>query len=96
MSYRPRDAVTGCPPQVKLDWSADPSLTVVLAAQGYPGSYAKGGAIRGLEAVSGAKVFHAGTALKDGQVVAAGAWLCSFCPLAVSLASLLGRHMLPS
>lgn len=31
---------------VKLDWSPDPSLTVVLAAKGYPGAYAKGGAIR--------------------------------------------------
>lgn len=54
--------------QVKLEWSANPSLTVVLAAKGYPGSYAKGGAIRGLEGVTGAKVFHAGTAMKDGQV----------------------------
>ncbi|KAI7846480.1 hypothetical protein COHA_000015 [Chlorella ohadii] len=58
--------------QVKLEWSSDPSLTVVLAAKGYPGSYAKGGPIRNLEAVTGAKVFHAGTAMKDGQVVSAG------------------------
>ena len=57
---------------VKLDWSADPSLTVVLAAKGYPGPYAKGGAIHNLEAVTGAKVFHAGTAMKDGQVVSTG------------------------
>lgn len=45
------------------------SLTVVLAAKGYPGSYAKGSPISGLEGVTGAKVFHAGTAMKDGQVV---------------------------
>jgi phosphoribosylamine--glycine ligase len=57
---------------VKLDWSADPSLTVVLAAKGYPGPYAKGGAIRNLEAVTGAKVFHAGTSMRDGQVVSTG------------------------
>ena len=38
--------------QVKLEWSPDPSLTVVLAAKGYPGSYAKGGLIRNLEAVT--------------------------------------------
>ncbi|GAB4820703.1 hypothetical protein N2152v2_007749 [Parachlorella kessleri] len=57
---------------VKLEWSADPSLTVVLAAKGYPGSYAKGSPITNLEAVTGAKVFHAGTAMKDGQVVSAG------------------------
>lgn len=53
--------------------SPDPSLTVVLAAKGYPGSYAKCGIISGLEGVSGAKVFHAGTAMKGGQVVSAGA-----------------------
>ena len=57
---------------VKLDWSADPSLTVVLAAKGYPGAYATGGAIRNLEAVTGAKVFHAGTSMRDGQVVSTG------------------------
>ena len=57
---------------VALEWSPDPSLTVVLAAKGYPGAYAKGGAIRGLEAVpAGAKVFHAGTATgPDGGVSA--------------------------
>ncbi|EFN58527.1 hypothetical protein CHLNCDRAFT_34136 [Chlorella variabilis] len=58
--------------QVKLEWSADPSLTVVLAAKGYPGPYSKGGAIHNLEAVTGAKVFHAGTSMKDGQVVSTG------------------------
>lgn len=73
------------PPQVKLDWSPDPSLTVVLAAKGYPGSYAKGGAINNLQGVEGAKVFHAGTALKDGQVVSAGegrqlSWKSAGCP----------------
>jgi phosphoribosylamine--glycine ligase len=59
--------------QVQLEWSADPSLTVVLAAKGYPGAYAKGGAIRNLQAVTGAKVFHAGTSMRDGQVVSTGA-----------------------
>ncbi len=58
---------------MQLEWSADPSLTVVLAAKGYPGAYAKGGAIRNLQAVTGAKVFHAGTAMRDGQVVSTGA-----------------------
>ena len=51
------------------------SLTVVLAAKGYPGSYAKGSPITNLEAVTGAKVFHAGTAMKDDHVVRA----CSLC-----------------
>lgn len=58
---------------VPLEWDPNPSLTVVLAAKGYPGSYAKGSPINGLESVTGAKVFHAGTAMQaDGQVVSAG------------------------
>jgi phosphoribosylamine--glycine ligase len=58
-----------------LRWSDDAALTVVMAANGYPGDYAKGSAIRGIDAaetVEGVKVFHAGTALKDGQLVANG------------------------
>lgn len=57
---------------VALEWAPEPSLTVVVAAKGYPGSYAKSRPIYGLEGVTGAKVFHAGTALLDGQVVSAG------------------------
>lgn len=53
------------------------ALTVVMAAKGYPGTPERGGAIvlgpfaQGAEA-NGAKVFHAGTALKDGVLVANG------------------------
>jgi phosphoribosylamine--glycine ligase len=55
-------------------FSPEPALTVVMAAQGYPGTPKKGGAITGIEAVENdkLKVFHAGTALVDGQLVAAG------------------------
>lgn len=54
--------------------SPETALTVVMAAQGYPGTPQKGGAIAGIEAAeaNGAKVFHAGTALTDGQLVASG------------------------
>jgi len=50
------------------------ALTVVMAARGYPGTPDKGGAIAGLDAAAagGAKVFHAGTALADGGLVASG------------------------
>jgi len=50
------------------------ALTVVMAAEGYPGTPKKGGAIHGVAQAQahGAKVFHAGTALEDGQLVAAG------------------------
>jgi len=52
----------------------DYALTVVMAAKGYPGTPEKGGAIDGLEAVSGPEVqiFQAGTALKEGRLVANG------------------------
>ena len=55
-------------------FSPDTALTVVMAANGYPGSPAKGGRIEGIEAAeaTGARVFHAGTAERDGVVVANG------------------------
>jgi phosphoribosylamine--glycine ligase len=54
--------------------SNDIALTVVLAAEGYPDAPQKGGAIAGIAAAeaSGALVFHAGTALRDGELVASG------------------------
>jgi len=52
-------------------FSSDTALTVVMAANGYPDVPQKGGTID-LTHVSGAKVFHAGTAEVDGQLVAAG------------------------
>ncbi|MBU0554355.1 MAG: phosphoribosylamine--glycine ligase [Alphaproteobacteria bacterium] len=64
--------------QGKLDesagpaFSSDPALTVVLAAKGYPGTPEKGAAITLPDAPDGAKIFHAGTTLKDGQLVASG------------------------
>ncbi len=56
------------------DWDERCAVGVVLAAGGYPASYNKGDAISGLpqSEVEGEKVFHAGTALKDGQVVTNG------------------------
>ena len=50
------------------------ALTIVMAAKGYPGTPEKGGAIAGIEAAEagGARVFHAGTAEKDGAIVANG------------------------
>lgn len=55
-------------------WRDEAALTVVMAAKGYPGTPQKGSAIRGLdEAVAtGAEIFHAGTAMKDGALVANG------------------------
>jgi phosphoribosylamine--glycine ligase len=55
-------------------FSDDRALTVVMAANGYPGTPEKGGAIGGIAAAEagGARVFHAGTALADGRLVANG------------------------
>ncbi|MFB2565579.1 phosphoribosylamine--glycine ligase [Rhizobium sp. IMFF44] len=59
--------------QVTAEWSDDPALTVVMASKGYPGSYAKNTPITALPADSeGEKVFHAGTGLKNGTLVATG------------------------
>ena len=55
--------------------SDETTMTVIMAAKGYPGTPAKGGAIRGLEAaeqVSGTVVFQAGTATADEELVASG------------------------
>ncbi|MCQ3931254.1 MAG: phosphoribosylamine--glycine ligase [Chloroflexi bacterium] len=59
--------------EIKLRWKAASCATVVLASGGYPGDYAVGKPISGLDAVGDdAMVFHAGTALESGQLVTAG------------------------
>eukprot|EP00189_Rhodosorus_marinus_P002874 CAMPEP_0113965822 /NCGR_PEP_ID=MMETSP0011_2-20120614/7970_1 /TAXON_ID=101924 /ORGANISM="Rhodosorus marinus" /LENGTH=471 /DNA_ID=CAMNT_0000978401 /DNA_START=52 /DNA_END=1467 /DNA_ORIENTATION=- /assembly_acc=CAM_ASM_000156 len=58
-----------------LKWRKDAAMVVVMATEGYPGKYAKGSVIRKLEdanALEGVQVFHAGTARKDGEIVANG------------------------
>ena len=69
--------------QVTADWDPRASLGVVLAAGGYPASYDKGDVINGLDAVmeEGVKVFHAGTAARDGEVVTSGGRVLCVCAL---------------
>jgi len=59
-----------------LQWDPRPAVCVVMAAEGYPGSYRKGDAIRGIDeadAMENVKVFHAGTAFDpSGRVITAG------------------------
>lgn len=57
--------------QPVAEWSDKATLGIVLASKGYPGSYDKGAVIRGLDCVE-SKVYHMGTALKDGEYVTAG------------------------
>ncbi|AUC54717.1 phosphoribosylamine--glycine ligase [Sagittula sp. P11] len=59
----------------QVNWADDHALTVVMAADGYPGSYKKGTVIRGLDALpedSFNVMFHAGTTEADGAVTATG------------------------
>ena len=66
-------SATGTLDKASAEWSEDPALTVVLASKGYPGAYDKATLIASLpDAGDSAKVFHAGTAMKDGQLVATG------------------------
>lgn len=61
--------------QVELRWSPAAALCVVMASAGYPGAYAKGKPISGLEEAARlerTKVFHAGTARREGAVVTHG------------------------
>ncbi|KPK48021.1 MAG: phosphoribosylamine--glycine ligase [Thiotrichales bacterium SG8_50] len=75
--------------QVAADWDPRAALGVVMAAGGYPGSYAKGDPITGLPAreAPDAKVFHAGTALRDGEVVTSGGRVLCVTALGESVAA---------
>jgi phosphoribosylamine--glycine ligase len=58
-----------------LRWFADPALTVVMAAKGYPGDYARGTVIAGLDEaakVDGVEIFHAGTKADGARILANG------------------------
>jgi phosphoribosylamine--glycine ligase len=58
-----------------LDWDPRPAVCVVMASEGYPGSYERGYPIRGLEKAAelhDVKVFHAGTATSNGDIVTNG------------------------
>jgi phosphoribosylamine--glycine ligase len=67
-------AVHGRLDAVSPQWDSRAALGVVMAAGGYPGAYATGDTISGLDAAARlpGKVFHAGTLLRDGEVVTAG------------------------
>jgi phosphoribosylamine--glycine ligase len=68
-------SVAGTLNQVKLSWEAGASMCVVMASGGYPGNYAKGAVISGLDEASRlprTKVFHAGTRLDQGRIVTNG------------------------
>jgi phosphoribosylamine--glycine ligase len=68
-------SVSGTLSRLELQWSPRPSVCVVMASAGYPGNYAKGKVITGLDDAAqlpNTKVFHAGTALQGDQIVTTG------------------------
>lgn len=82
-------AVDGRLDQVSLHWKDQPALTVVMAAEGYPSDVKKGSVIRGLDkldGIEGVKVFHAGTAEKDGNLVANGGRVLNVTAIAPTVA----------
>lgn len=73
-----------------IEWDPRPSLCVVLASGGYPGPFAKGKIVSGLEEaakVPGVKVFHAGTKLVDGLAVTDGGRVLGVTAIADTLAN---------
>src|SRR4029078_10214349 len=65
-----------------LRWHPDAALTVVMAAKGYPGNYARGTVIEGLDAaaqVEGVEIFHAGTKADGGKILANGGRVLNVC-----------------
>lgn len=64
----------GCLGSLEIQWSKGAAVCVVMASGGYPGSYAKGKEITGLDEAKkvGNLVFHAGTARKGGKIVTNG------------------------
>jgi phosphoribosylamine--glycine ligase len=77
--------LASCDGQLKnfdVRWFEESALTVVMAAKGYPGDYAKGTRIEGLEEagqVEGVEVFHAGTIASDGHILANGGRVLNVC-----------------
>jgi phosphoribosylamine--glycine ligase len=72
------------------EWDPRPAVCVVMASEGYPGSYERGQPIRGLEEAAklpDVKVFHAGTALRDGQVVTDGGRVLGVTALGTSISA---------
>jgi len=68
-------ATNGTLKDAAIEWNEGASATVVMCAKGYPGAYATGSEIYGLEeaaALPGAKIFHAGTMAEEGSILANG------------------------
>jgi phosphoribosylamine--glycine ligase len=75
--------------EIDLRWSDEAAVSVVIASGGYPGEYGKGKTISGIETAEvlpGVTVYHAGTAMRDGELVTAGGRVLNVTALAPTLA----------
>jgi phosphoribosylamine--glycine ligase len=80
--------------KIQINWANDHAITIVMAANGYPGAYDKGSVIGGLNTLSESStqmVFHAGTAQKDGAIIANGGRVLNITARAETLASARAR-----
>ena len=85
-----RDAAAARLPETPLAWLQTACVAVVLAAEGYPGEPVAGTPITGLQAAAAlphVAVFHAGTDIRGGQVVASGGRVLSVCGTGPNVAS---------
>ncbi len=72
-----------------LEWDPRPAVCVVMASEGYPGDYAKGRVITGIadaDALPDTKVFHAGTTIRNGEIVNSGGRVLGVTALGNSIA----------
>jgi phosphoribosylamine--glycine ligase len=86
--------IDGTLAQCKIEWDSRAAVCVVMASEGYPGDYAKGKEILGLEEFDGAEdvvVFHAGTRLENGKLVTAGGRVLGVTALGADLRSARAR-----
>jgi phosphoribosylamine--glycine ligase len=87
-------ACDGTIADIALRWQPEASVSVVMAAQGYPGAYRKGSEIRGLDAAAGGEevsVFHAGTRAEDDRILSDGGRVLVVNATAPSLAAAIAR-----
>jgi phosphoribosylamine--glycine ligase len=78
----------------EIKWSSQSAATVVMAAAGYPGTYAKGAPILGLEvagAMEGVTVYHAGTKVAGGDIVCNGGRVLAVTGVGANLKDAVGK-----
>ena len=86
-------AARGALPDTRLEWNAGPSVCIVLASGGYPGAFAAGKSINGMEAAesTGATVFHGGTRQGSAGLETAGGRVLGVTAAGADLAAAIER-----